>query len=182
MSNDLNVNAEEVNTDSVTDVEISQLIPNVIDNVLITIDDNHHTLFLPLNFNGLQFKNWKKTRGAVFSKDVLNYSLQKPTGKYIVIKSKDLNCIARIIDENEKLNFEVLKLIDGTIKDRPYTIIKNIENGEIISSFKPLIEKDTEKDSIIILVDTPIIYMGSPKISPEEDVDHHTGSISLFNE
>jgi len=165
---------EEINT--ISDININQIIPNVIDNFLVTIFEGHHTIFLPLNITGTQFRNWYKGKGGVYSKDVLNVSLNRPAGKYVQIKSKEFNCIVRLISEEEELNFKTLKLVDGQIKDRPYMILKNIKDGEgLTSTLRYLAEKEaTEEDTIFMVA--------SNKITQEDDINHHIGSISLFTE
>ena len=166
---------EEVR-ETVTDVKIQKLIPNVIDNFLVTIFEDHHTILLPLNTTGTQFRAWNKGRGGVFSKDVLNFSLNKSHGKYVLIKSKSLKCIARVITEEEELQFKTMKLVDGQIKDRPYMILKKIENGEKLSSTQRYInEKDIEHEENAYIPT-------SRKTAQDDDVDHHVGSISLFTE
>jgi hypothetical protein len=164
----------ELINDTVTDIKIELLIPNVIDNIIVTIFENHHTLALPMHINGQVFRVWNKSKGGVFSKDVLNFSLNKPCGKYILIKGTTLNCVARIVTEEEELQFKTLKLVDGQIKDRPYMILKNLQPGEKISSTQRYInEKDMEPEDNIF-VTPPLV------ISQDDDVDHHVGSVSLF--
>ena len=164
----------ELISDTVTDIKIEFLIPNVIDNIIVTIFEDHHTLALPMNINGQVFRAWNKSKGGVFSKDVLNFSLNKPYGKYILIKGTTLNCVARIVTEEEELQFKTLKLVDGQIKDRPYMILKNLQQGEKLASTQRYInEKDMEPEDNIFA--TP------PQVtSQDDDVDHHVGSISLF--
>jgi len=171
----IQVPVEEIN-DKITDVKIEKLIPNVIDDYIVTIYEDHHTIVLPLNINGTQFKAWCKGRGGVFSKDVLNFSLGLEHGKYVLMKGKKLNCIARVITEEEELQFKTMKLVDGQIKDRPYMILKKLENGEKLSSTQRYInEKELEHEDNIFIAT-------SAKPSQDDDVDHHVGSISLFTE
>jgi len=164
---------------SVTDIDIKYLIPNVIDNYMITILNGHHTIVLPPNTSGPQFKCWYRNKGGIFSKDVLNYSLKKPYGKYILIKNDDLNCIARIIDDEEELEFSSMKLIDGKIKDKSYMILRNIENGKKISSIQRYInENDMENDDSYV----SMIIKKTIQEDDEEELNHRSGSISLFDE
>jgi hypothetical protein len=162
--------------DSIKDIKIEQLIPNVIDNYIVTVFEDHHTVVLPINITGTQFRAWYKGKGGVFSKDVLNFTLNKPFGKYILIKGKSLHCVARVIEEEEELQFRTLKLVDGQIKDRPYMILKKLEEGEKLWSTQRYInEKDVEHE------ENPYI-LASRESSQDDDVDHHVGSISLFTE
>jgi hypothetical protein len=165
----------ELVNDTVTDLKIECLIPNVIDNIIVTIFEDHHTLALPMSVNGQYFRAWNKSKGGVFSKDVLNFSLDLPHGKYVLIKGFTMNCVARLISEEEELQFTALKLVDGKIKDRPYMILKKLEEGEKLSSTQRYInEKDMEpEDNIYVHASQESIH--------DDDVDHHVGSISLFS-
>lgn len=166
---------EEIH-ESVTDVNIEYLIPNVIDNILVTIFEDHHTVVLPTSATDVVFKAWYKGKGGIFSKDVLNYSRNKSHGKYVLIKRKSVNHVVRIISEEEELHFKTMKLIDGKVKDRPYMLIKTLEDGEKLSTTKRYInEKDdyTEESEFV---------PSNVASSPDDDVDHHVRSISLFSE
>ena len=166
----------EDRNETVTDVKIEQLIPNVIENFVVTIFENHHTVALPMNVAGTQFRAWYKGRGGVFSKDVLQFSLGKTPGKYVLIQNNDIKCIARLITEEEELSFKTLHLVDGQIKDRPYMILKKLEEGEKLSNTRKYInEKDIEPEENL--------YVSASQVtSHDDDVDHHVGSISLFTE
>jgi len=166
----------EVPNDTITDIKIEQLIPNVIDNFIVTIYEGHQTIALPMNITGTEFRAWYKRKGGVFAKDVLQFSLKKPHGKYVLIKGETLNCVARLISEEEELQFRTLKLVDGQIKDRPYMILKKLENGEKLSNTQRYInETDIEHEENPYVVPLPVT-------SQDDDVDHHVGSISLFTE
>ena len=166
---------EEMN-DTITDVKLEQLIPNVIDDFIVTIFEQHHTISLPDHITGTQFKSWHQGRGGVFSKDVLKYTFKKTHGKYVLIQGKDVNCVARLISEEEQEQFAELKLIDGKIKDRPYMILKKMQNGEKLTSTQRYInENGMEHEESIYIVPSAIERQ-------DDDFEHHVGSISLFNE
>ena len=169
-------NLEEINY-NIRDLKIKDIIPNVIDNFLVTMIDGHHTIVLPSTITGLQLNAWLKQRGGVFSKDVLNYSLGQKYGQYIHIKGNELNCIARLITEDEEFSFSTMKLIDGKIKDISYMILRHLKEDDLLTNTqKNIIEKD-----FYVEVD-PIILYTSKNNSNEDDTEYHTGSISLFNE
>ena len=132
-------------TYKIKDLSIKDITPNVIDNYLVVILDEHQTIVIPSTTTGMQFKAWRRTRGGIFAKDVLNYALNKPCGKYVLIKGKDMRCIARLITEEENMIFSTLRLIDGQIKDMPYMILKNLKENEKLTSTRKYIE---EKDVI----------------------------------
>ena len=102
----------EETKDKITDIDIKKLIPNCLGGCIVTIFENHHTIVLPDHATGTHWKTWCRTSAGIFSKDVLNFSLNKPHGKYVLIKQKDSTCVARLITEEEKLQFDALKLID----------------------------------------------------------------------
>ena len=169
---------EEIDGHEIRDVGIEEICPNVVDNVLVTVIDGHHTLFLPYNFMGIQFKNWKKGRGGRFSRDVLCHSLGKPCGKYVVIKDRDATCVARLIEEDEEEMFRSLKLVDGQIKDKHYMVLKNVgDDAGLTGTVKYRSERDWMQESIFV-------YYGPSqhKEIPDDDYDRHTGSVSLFND
>jgi len=162
---------------SINDLSIDEIIPNNIDNFIISLYENHHTIFLPLNTTGLQFKTWSHGKGGIFSKDILKYSLGKKTAQYVIIKGNDIYCIARLISEEEKPLFDIHKLVDGQIKDVSYMILKNLKNGEKLTNTDEYInEKDIDNEPIMH------ISLVTPKIPHEDDIDYHVGSISLFTE
>lgn len=166
--------SDNIVKETITDVTFEHLIPNVIDNIIVTIFEDHHTVVLPVGFTGSQFRTWHKGKGGVFSTDVLNFTLNKPHGKYVLIKSKDQNCVARIIEEPEELQFKTMKLVDGQIKDRPYMILKKLEEGEKLASTQRYIN---EKD---VIPEENEYVPASSKPTQDDDFEHHVGSISLF--
>ena len=62
---------------SIKDLSMDKIIPNVIDNFIVTIFEDHHTIVMPSHITGVQFKAWSHGRGGIFSKDVLRYALNK---------------------------------------------------------------------------------------------------------
>lgn len=159
----------------VRDLKIDQIIPNTIDNFSVSIIDGHHTLIIPSNITGDIFAMWKKNRGGIFSKDVLRHALNKRHGKYIHINTDKLNCIARVISDDELDYFQSKKLVDGIIKDIHYMILKNIKNGQKLTEISKNINESeitqTEIETISMNVQTDII---------DDDAGYHTGSISLI--
>ena len=168
----------EDKNDSVIDLNIADIIPNVIDNYFVSIVDTHHTIFLPMNATGLHFRNWYRGKGGVYSKDVLNFTLNKPHGKYVIIKKDNMSFIARLIDDEEELSFKTMKLVDGYIKDRPYMILKNLQNGEKhTSTYRYINEKD-----MLLQLENEMHIVTPTSNSHDDDFDSHHGSISLFSE
>ena len=166
---------EEMN-DTITDVKLEQLIPNNIDGFIVTIFEGHHTIALPDHTTGTQFRSWHLGKGGVFSKDVLKYALKKTYGKYVLIQGKDVNCVARLVSEEEQEQFTALKLIDGQIKDRPYMILKKMQKDEKLTSTQRYInENGMDHEETVYAV-------ASANERRDDDFEHHVGSISLFTE
>jgi len=167
---------EDINY-SIKDLNITDIVPNSIDNYIVYIDEEgHHSIHLPLNETGPQFKIWKNGRGGIFSKDVLDFCLNRFCGKYLHIKGQNINYIVRLITDDEEHLFKSLKLIDGKIKDIPYMILRSLGADDHLTSIKKSI---TDKDFIF---DEETINIIPIKITINEDFEPHIGSISLFNE
>jgi len=118
----------------VKELKIEDLVPNVIDNYVITIEGGKQMVYLTDDIVGLNFKNWKKGRGGIFSKDVLYYTLGKNTAKYCLLTYQNEQTIIRMIDEFEIDKFTSLKLIDGKLIDSPFMILKKITVDESLTT------------------------------------------------
>ncbi len=163
----------------VEDINIEKLIPNVIDNFAIAIIDGHHTTVLPPNVYGPQFKTWSKGRGGVFSRDILKYSRGLKHGKYVIIKEVNKKFIARIISEEELLEFKTLKLVSGQIKDISYMFLKEIQDESFVSTKLEITndEETTISEDIEFVSRTP-----KNNEAQEEEFEVKRGSISLFSD
>lgn len=174
INKELSIESEDINY-TVKDLKISEIVPNTIDNFTVMLYEDHQAIILPSTITGVQFKSWHRGKGGIFSKDVLNYSLHKPHGKYVLIKGNKLNCIARLISEEEIELFNP-KFIDGKIKDTSYMILKNLKDEESLTNVHKYIEKDIDNEEDIEIISC------SNETDQDEDFDHHVSSISLFNE
>ncbi len=110
----------------IDNVKIQDLVPINIDGFIVSIINNHHTIIIPKNVDGIQLKTWYMKRGGIFAKDLLNFLKNKSHGQYVIIKTKDTKIIVRLIEEKEIQRFKILNLIDGKIKDKCYMILKEI--------------------------------------------------------
>ena len=162
---------------SVEDIDIKELIPNVIDNFVVAIVDDHHTVILPPNINGQQFTVWNKGRGGVFSRDVLKYSRGIKSGKYVIIKEADKKFIARIISEEELFQFKTLKLASGQVKDMTYMFLKEIHEGESFTSTRL---NFNDKEEAPITTEEEFIAAHHEHDIHDEEIENKPGSISLF--
>lgn len=128
----------------VKDVELKEILPNVIDDVIITMNDGTQNLHIPDNMVGEKFKKWLRGRGGILSKDATRLSKGKEYGKYVLLKDTETTTIVRLIEDNELESFSFLKLIHGKIKDKPFMILKTIKNSESLTRFDRYIEENVE--------------------------------------
>jgi len=154
----------------IKDLKITEIVPNVIDNVIINIVDNKCEIYLP-PMTGIDYKKWKNGRGGIFSRDLIKYLLDKPYGQYVLLKENKEKKIIRLIEDDEIEIFETLKLIDGKIKDKPFMNLRYITKGESLTKSNRYIEHIEEEPKMVIL--------NIPSVS--EDSGHHRDSISLFD-
>jgi hypothetical protein len=171
----IQIPGEEV-SDTITDISIEKLIPNYVGGYIVAILDGHHTILMSDHATGTHWRAWRRTSAGIFSNDVLNFSRKKSHGKYVLIKRNDETTVARIITDEEKLQFETLKLVDGQIKDRPYMILKKLQKGEKLVNTQRYITENTMEP------EESILNVPSAEASQDDDLDQHVGSISLFTE
>jgi hypothetical protein len=153
------------------------LLPNVINNVIIGTIDEHHTIQLPDSMNGDKYKTFRKSRGGVFSRDSLAYTRNKPHGEYFLYTEEGVRFIGRIIKEEEALMFHTLHIVDGKIVDAEYMKLKDLEPDEKLTRSVRYI-KETNEDLEEETID-PILV--SEAIA-EDDSETAITSVSLFDE
>lgn len=168
-SKETSKNAGDIIDCNVYDVKIEDIVPNVIDNVVVVINGGVQDVFLPDDMSGLQFRNWQNGRGGVFAKDVLNHTRGLKTGKYVIAEHEGSRIIARLIDDDELLKFEVSKIVDGTIKDRPCMVLREVPAGQNLTSTKNIRK--------INYVDVDILAE-----SDDVDVKDSPNNVPLFND
>jgi hypothetical protein len=162
----------------VKDLNISEIIPQVYNDVIISILDGYHTLYLPNNMEKGKFRTWRKSAGGMFSKDVLNYSREKDHGKYVLIEGKGERKIVRLIEDEELSLFSHLKLVKGILKDKPYMILKNLAENENLTSSVRYIKENSEHEE----VEETITVAPQATASDDDEYDSNTSSVSLFDE
>ena len=164
---------------SIKDVDIVELIPNVIDDVIIIVlPDKTCMLDIPNSMTGDKVKKWKKSRGGVFFKDVKQFIKDEAHGNYVVLEGDGRKIVARLIEEDELEIFSHLNIIDGKIKDKAYMIVRNVTGEEKLSKNNRYIEQTDNMDL------DPKIVVINPDISSELDGDSENqqkGSVSLFD-
>jgi len=170
------VKLEDIESVILSELSVGQLLPTVIDKVLITIYEGYHTIFPPMDMGKFIYNNtWKKGVGGVFNQDVVNYSRGKSTGKYLQVKSPTLNCIIRLISEEEIERFTILGLIHGQVKDSLYMVLRNLEPGGNLTNVE-------EFSSDIVIPNEDILFYEANAQEPTDDFEPHVGSVSLFSE
>jgi len=135
---------------SIKNLTISQIVPNIIDNVIINIVNNKREICLPKDMSGYKLSEWLRGRGGIFSKDIKSYINGKSTENYFLLDGRK---IIRIIDNQERES--LIDIIDGEINNKYYTLIREIKDGEnLTQSNKKEEMEEIESPKIII---TPYI-------------------------
>jgi len=172
---------EEINY-SIKDIKIEELIPNVIDNVIVYIEDTmigkEVVQDIPSTMGGISFRNWRNNRGGIFARDIRAFIQGKTLANYAVLANKDQKVIVRFIEDDEMRIFSILNLLSGKIKDKPYMIFKKLEEGEEFTASKRYIEETSTTmmtEEKIPTIDTNLTH--------DEDGDRYSGtSVSLFDD
>jgi len=159
----------------VTMLDIKDIVPQVMSNIIIRVIDGYQTLLLPDNMTGDKYKTFKKSRGGVFARDVLAFSRGKEHGKYFLLKSPSERFIGRIVNEDELLMFQALKLIDGKLVDANYMKLRDLGEDEKLTNSVRYIKNNDQEDEIMELIITEEVELA------EDSVEEPT-SISLFDE
>ena len=107
------------------------------------------------------------------------YHKGREHGKYLLIEGNGERKIVRLIDDEEILLFQTLRLINGIVKDKPYMLLKKIESGEKLTGNEGYIKKNSEYESI---KNEEVININPVAIVIEDDHDYNTSSISLFDD
>jgi hypothetical protein len=175
---------EDIAFVTLTDLSVGQLLPTVIDDVMVSIYEGYHTIFPPMTMGRFDYNNtWKKGVGGVFNKDVLDFSRNKETGKYLHVQSPTVNCIIRLITEEETERFTLLGLVHGHIKDASYMVLRNLESPDSLLTNIEDFRSDSvvPHEDIIFYEEANAEGFGLP-VSMSEDFEPHVGSLSLFSE
>lgn len=159
----------------IKDINIEDLIPNVIDDVILIASKGNQEIHLPDNMPGDKFKRWLKGVGGIFSKDMNRWSKGKKHGKYMILKDTEEKIIVRVIEDNELDAFDFLHLIHGKIKDVPYMILKKVKNGKKLSIYERYIEENKES------IDLDPIEIKTNQLSSLPNEDSYS-SHDLLNE
>lgn len=169
---------EKLDNLDIKDLDIKDIIPQSFNGTIVTVMNDKHTLQLPIGMDGPKFKTFRKSNGGVFNRDVLAWKRGKEHGKYVFIEGNGERKIVRIIEDDEMLFFQSLKLIKGIVKDKPYMLLRNLKPGDKLTSTGEYIVKENSEHEI----EVPEMIV-TPQVKVEDD-DHDvpTTSVSLFDE
>lgn len=173
------LNESEDKSLSVRDLVISDIVPQSCKYGVIQILDGRHVLFLNETVNKDKYKSFNKSAMGRFNSDVVKFTNKKNPGKYLLIEGKGERKIVRLIEDEDLLLYQTLKLIDGIIKDKPYMILRNLEEGEKLTSSKRYVKEINNENA------DDLLFMNINPVSPTEEDDIHesiSSSISLFDE
>ena len=169
---------EKLDNLDIKDLDIENIIPQSFNGTIVAIVDDKHTIQLPLGMDGPKFKTFRKSNGGVFNRDVLAWKRGKEHGKYVFIEGHGERKIVRLIEDDEMLLFQTLKLIKGIVKDKPYMLLRNLQPGDKLTSDGGYIEKENSEHEI----EVPEMIV-TPQVKVEDDgPDVSTTSVSLFDE
>lgn len=162
---------EKILNYTLSNLEINEICPNSVDGVVISIEEGKRRLDLPTSMSSDFFRKWLDGRGGVFSKDIGQFLKGKSIAKYILMEGEGERTILRLIDDNELLDFETKKLVDGKIKDKACMTLRNIKEGESLTT------------SSRYIVEIPEIIETEPLDIPHQDgEDSLAQSMKLFSD
>ena len=112
----------------------------------------------------------------ILYKDLKKSLTNEPHGNYVLLEGDGNIMIARLIEDEELEMFELLKLIDGKIKDKAYMRLRYIESEKTLKSNRYIDKTDELMDS------DPNIVINQIDISSEPEDSDNQGSVSLFED
>jgi len=133
----------------IKDLKIKDLIPQSFKEITVTFINDQHCVMMADSMNQDKYKTFKKSNGGMFSRDTLAYSRGKESGKYLLIEGDGERKIVRIIEDEELLLFQIRKLIHGIIKDKPYMLLRKLQEGQALTSSDEYIKKNSEHEEVI---------------------------------
>ena len=145
----------------IKDLNIEDILPIVIDNILINTD---LSLTLSDNTVGEQITYWKQNRGGIFLKDLK----KNKNSKYVEIIEDKQHTIGKILNDEELTEFSHLKI--HQINDINYIIIKNSFDEENPNAL--LIDEFDDED---------VINQDSVALPLEDEEVLKQKNIELFN-
>jgi len=162
-------------------VNLTDIVPNVIDNVVINIENGRHILHLPSDMGKDSFRRSLQGRMGIFSNDVLKMSKNTfVTTHYRKVTDGNAVYIVRLVDDLSPMH-NTSEFVDGYIDGRPFTKMMDRSVGE------GLINTKTKKESgtIHTILCDDIEFTDYTAIFANRDVEvEHTNytSISSFSE
>jgi len=168
---------EDLSELKIKDLDMSDLLPQSLNGVIILEHEGRHCLDMPFMMDGAKFKTWRKSKGGLFNLDAIKYLRGHEYGKYLLIEGSGKRKIVRLIEDEELLMFKTLKLLNGMVKDKPFMLVKNLAPGEKLTTSERYIKKNSEHEEV-----EDEMKIQPTVIKPEADHESNTTSVSLFDE
>lgn len=169
---------EDLSNLKIKDLNIKDIIPQSFKGAVVNMENNRVVLYANDDFTGDKFKTFKKSAGGRFFNDILNFNRGKQTGKYLLVEGKNERKIIRLIEDDEMTMFQSLRLINGIIKDKPFMLLRNLDENEKLTNSVKYIEKNRDNAEI-----EEVMNMHSPfELMEETDDETNISSVSLFDE
>ena len=162
---------------TIKDLNVGELIPQSFNGTIISELNGRHCLNLPDGMDQPKFKTFFKSPGGMFARDSLAYMRGKEHGKYLLIEGKGERKIVRLIEDEELLLFQTLKLIKGIVKDKPFMLLRNLLPEEKLSNSERYIKENSEHEE-----PEEVMAVQPQTAKPEDDHETNATSVSLFDE
>jgi hypothetical protein len=160
------------------DLDIKTVLPIMIDNVIVTIENESHRLYLPTQMGKESYKRWNKGPGGLFSRDLHYMNTGRTSGKYVTFNDHETVTILRLVSEDEVETFESLDLLHLKVGNFLATIIKTYKKGQKLHLADEYIEENNEDHPL------EVIHINhNNNVENEDDEDYgRTQSVSLFDD
>ncbi len=162
---------------NIRDLSIEEILPQAFDGTVVNMIAGRHVLFLESEVTGDKFKSFRKSKGGIFNKDILDYSRGKESGNYVLIEGGDERKIIRLIKNDELHIFKLYKLVNGKIKDTPYMTLRNLSSSEKLAGAGRYIKENREHETSVDEMSIEAV-----NTTQEDDFEPIKSSVSLFSD
>jgi len=162
---------------SIKDLSILEIVPNQVDGVLVLAPiDGKVTCHIPQDMNGERYKRWRNGKGGLFFSDVKRQVEGKKVASYVLLDNGKKS-IFRIASDSETGKLKDAGLLDGKLKDKFYTVIRDLEEGDSLTTCQLRYIKQTPLELELE------INQNTPSEEDHEDsYDNPKGNLSLFTD
>lgn len=113
-----------------TTKNVQELVPGRYKGVMISITNGKHNMVIPETMDRERYGLWKRSPAGIMSRDLMRMRRGKDSSEWVLVESKDLTTLVRLIKEDELEEFEGLKLIHGKIKDSYFMHLKTVNSED----------------------------------------------------